>query len=379
MTGLIQRTAVRAAEKEDVVIEAAALGSAEATTIAHIPARNARPPRPERLKVALLGCGDVGAGVLAFLKAQPQLFEVNSVLVRRPDRHFEEARFTDRAAEALAGNPDILIETLSGVDFPADVMRTALRAGAQVVTANSAAVARHYESLHAAAERGEGALRFSAAVGGGAPVLEALGRSEGQVFGVAVVNGTSNYILSRLAEGWTFEEALKQAQTLRYAGAGLALDIDGNDTADKLSLITRVAFGVALQPEKIRKASLREVDPSEAIEALARGKVMKRVGLCGRAGDGSIAAEVRLITVGLDQPLAGGPNEENRFLVTDNAGRLHTLAGKGAGHRSTAAAVFADVMDAQRALLGRPMWPSRLPNRSGSAPDGGSALSSCRR
>ncbi|TFI59449.1 homoserine dehydrogenase [Sphingomonas parva] len=358
--GLIQPKAIRAAEKEDVLIEVAALGSAEATTIAHVPARKARPPKPERLRVALLGCGAVGAGVLAYLQSRPDLFEVNPVLVRRPAKYGDPGRYTAQLSEALAGNPDLVIELLGGADRPAELMLSALHHGAQVVTANKAAVAKYYDPLHACAEAGGGAIRYSAAVGGGAPILETLKRLDGDVVALeGVMNGTCNYLLSRLGEGWSFDDAVAQAQELGYAEADPAADVDSHDAADKLSILIREAFGVALLPDRIAKESLRDVTPEAAQAALARGEVLKQVGRCRRLPDGSIEAEVRVVALPVAHPLAGARNEENRFLVTDGSGMVHQVFGKGAGRWPTATAVFADVMDAQRALLGR--VPADLP------------------
>ncbi|MFN3389357.1 MAG: hypothetical protein ACK40O_10530, partial [Allosphingosinicella sp.] len=314
--GLIQPKAIAAAEAEGVLIEVASLGAGEATTIANLPARRARPARPERLRVALLGCGAVGAGVLAYLKARPDLFEVAPVLVRRPELH-GAAGFTDRLSDALAGKPDLLVELIGGADYPADIMRSALRAGAHVVSANKAAVARHYDSLHACAEAGGGSLRYSGAVGGGAPVLETLARLAGEVVAVeGVMNGTGNFLLSRLGEGWPFLDAVAKAQELGFAEADPAADVDGHDAADKLSILIREAFGVALLPERIAKDSLRDVSPAAAQAALARGEVLKQVGRCRLLADGSIAAEVRVVALPAAHPLAGAQNEENRFLVT---------------------------------------------------------------
>ena len=352
-SGLIQPKAIRAAEAEDVRIEIASLGSAEATTVAHLPARKARPPRPERLRVALLGCGAVGRGVLDYLLARPDLFEVNPVLVRRPGKYGRVTRFTTQPSEALANRPDVVVELLGGADEPADLMRAALRHGAQVVTANKAALARHYDSLHACAEAGGGSLRYSASVGGGAPVLEMLRQLSGSVVVIeGVMNGTCNYLLSRLGEGWAFEEAVAKAQELGYAEADPSTDVDGHDAAAKLSILVREAFGVSLPPERIAKPSLRSVDPEAVRAALARGQVIKQVGRCRLLADGGLEAEVVLEALDLSHPLAGTQNEENRFLVTDADGMVHEVFGKGAGRWPTATAVFADVMDAQRALLG---------------------------
>ncbi len=353
-SGLIQAKAIHAADEWDVLIEVAALGSAEATTIARVPPVKARPARPERLKVALLGCGSVGAGVLELLQAQPELFEVGPVLVRYPERHSENARFTTSLDEALAGDPDIVVELIGGVDVASEAMHNGLLRGAQVVSANKAAIAKHWDPLHACAARNGGELRFSAAVGGGAPVLETLRRLAGSVVSVeGVMNGTCNYLLSRLAEGWSFEEALKKAQALGFAEADPSADVDGHDAADKLSILVREAFGFALLPKWIDKHSLRDLIPGAASEALENNEVLKQVGSCRVRPDGSVEAEVRIVSLPRSHPLAQTRNEENRFLVTDVDGMVHDVFGKGAGRWPTATAVFADVMDAQRAVLGR--------------------------
>ncbi len=167
------------------------------------------------------------------------------------------------------------------------------------------------------------------------------------------MNGTCNYLLSRLAEGWSLDQALAKARELGFAEADPSTDIDGHDAADKLSILAREAFGVALNPDRIPKHSLRDLMPGAASEALARSEVLKQVGRCQLLADGSIEAEVRIVALPLSHPLAGARNEENRFLVTDEVGRVHQVFGKGAGRWPTATAVFADVMDAQRVLLGR--------------------------
>jgi homoserine dehydrogenase len=352
--GLIQPKAIHVADEKNVLIEVGALGSAEATIIARVPALKARRRGPERLKVALLGCGAVGAGVLALLQSEPELFEVGPVLVRNPDLHAEPALFTDSVEEAVAGDPDIVVELLGGVDVASQAMHHALMQGAQVVTANKAAVARHWDSLHASAARHGGAVRFSGAVGGGAPVLEALRRLKSEVVAVeGVMNGTCNYLLSRLADGWSLAQALSKAQELGFAEADPSADVDGHDAADKLSIIAREAFGVALMPKWIEKHSLRELVAEAAAEAFGRGEVLKQVGSCRLRPDGSVDAEVRIVSLPWSHPLAQTVNEENRFLVTDARGKVHDVFGKGAGRWPTATSVFADVMDAQRALLGR--------------------------
>lgn len=350
--GLIQAKAIHVAEAEDVRIEIASLGAAEATTIARLAPRRSRSLASPKMRVALLGCGAVGAGVLALLQERPDLFELNPVLVRHPENHAEPARFTADADEALAGDPDLVVELIGGADQAATLLCSALRSGAHVVTANKAAVARHYDILHACARAGGAALAYSGAVGGGTPILETLARlrlGSGIASIEGVMNGTANFLLGRLEEGWRFDEAVARAQALGFAEADPSADVDGDDAADKLSLLVRESFGLALAPERIAKQSLRTVALADVEAALARGEVLKQVGRCRIGPDGGVEAEVRIESLPAGHPLAGARNEENRFVVTSADGQVHELFGKGAGRWPTSAAVFADIMDLRRA------------------------------
>ena len=353
--GLIQPKAIEAAKAAKVAIEIAAIGHHEATVIADLPVRSEVPLLFPRLRVTLLGCGAVGAGVLAYLAQRPDLFEVNPVLVRHPERRADMLGpgFTGDVAVALGGAPDLLVEVMGGADHPADLMCAALRRGMHVVTANKAAVAKHYDALYACAEAGTASLAFSAAVGGGAPVLEAVDRlreATGLVAIEGVMNGTSNFLLGRLEQGVGFDEAVAEAQALGFAEADPAADVDGHDAADKLSLLARKAFGLALPPGRVVRQSLRDVTPERAQEARAKGEVLKQDGRCRLMADGSLRAEVRIESLPEAHPLAGARNEENRFLLTDRDGAVHDVFGKGAGRWPTAASVFGDIMDLQRAL-----------------------------
>lgn len=352
-SGLIQPKAIHAANAKEVLIEVAALGSGEATRIARLAPVKATPHRRKRLRVALLGCGAVGGGVLDYLDAQPELFELAPVLVRDPARFAEPGRFASNIDLVLAERPDILIELMGGADRPADIIRSALLGGVQVVTANKAAIAKHWDSLGACAHHGGGELRYSAAVGGGVPIIEAVRRLDGLTEIAGVMNGTCNFILGAMGEGVSFGEALERAQALGFAEADPSGDVDGHDAADKLSILIREAFGIALPPERIARQSLRSVTPGAVREAAARGEVLKQVARCRHFGNGSLEASVRVLPLPAAHPLAAARREENCFLLTDAAGTVHRVFGKGAGRWPTAIAVFADVMDAQRALLGR--------------------------
>ncbi len=352
--GLIQPKAIDAAKAAGIAIEIAAIGHHEATLIAAGPARREVPLAFPKLRVALLGCGAVGAGVLSYLQQRPDLFEVGPVLVRNPDRaRLGGEVYTDDLDMALAGEPDLLVEAIGGADYPADIMCAALRRGTHVVTANKAALAKHYDALHACAESGSAGLAYSSAVGGGAAVLEAVERlrEEGGVASLAgVMNGTCNFLLSRLGEGWSLDDAVAEAQARGFAEADPSADVDGHDAADKLALLVRRAFGVALPVDRIVRESVASVDAEAVRAAAAEGKVLKQVGRCALLPDGSVEASVRIEALAADHPLAGARNEENRFLLSGNDGKMHEVHGKGAGRWPTAASVFADVMDLQRRL-----------------------------
>ena len=252
---------------------------------------------------------------------------------------------------ALADNPDLVIEAMGGIDQPADLMLRALAGGAHVVTANKAALAARYDALQAGARKAGRRLHYAASVGGGVVILEALERLKprGVVSVEGVMNGTGNFILSRLRARAAFDDAVAEAQRLGFAEADPSADVDGHDAADKLSLLIREAFGRDVAPEAIAKESLRAATPERLAEAAAKGDVFKQIGRCALNADGSVEASVRVMSVPASHPLAGAVNEENRFVVTLADGSVHALYGKGAGRWPTAASVFADVMDIARA------------------------------
>jgi len=350
--GLIQPKAIEAARASGVTVEIAARGAARATLVHNGPCVIGAARQTRRMRVALLGCGSVGSGVLDHLRDYPDLFALNPVLVRNPSKHAGDRRavFTDRLDIALGDEPDLLIELIGGVDEPARLMKKALLSGVDVVTANKAAVAAHYDGLHGAALSGGAQLCYAASVGGGAPVLETVAglKSAGIRAIEGVMNGTGNFILDQLASGAAFDQAVSEAQRLGFAEADPRADVDGHDAADKLSVLIREAFGVSLPPGAIPKTPLSSVTPQIAVEAGMRGEVFKQIGRCELSPDGGVSARVNVEPVSANHPLAGARNEENRFLIRTDDGKIHVVCGKGAGRWPTAAAVFADIMDIQR-------------------------------
>mgnify|MGYP000265307533 CR=1 FL=1 len=261
--GLVQDKAITRAKEQNVVIEVAALGRPYATRIAAVDKRAGDGLEARPLKVAVLGHGAVGAGVCAHLLAHPGRFALNPVLVRDPDQHRTGApvalEFTADPAEALANDPDIVVETIGGTGLARALSQSVLREGAHLVTANKAVMALDFERLHELAEENGRSLRYSATIGGGVPILELvdlLAANDTLLSVEGVLNGTCNFVLGQLGRGVPLAEAVAEAQRLGFAEADPSADVDGYDAADKLAILVRHAFGVALHPDQISRETV---------------------------------------------------------------------------------------------------------------------------
>lgn len=356
--GLVQEKAIFRARDNQVVIEVAALGRPYATRIAgRVQQRPGPVPAARKLKVAVLGHGAVGAGVCSHLLAHPGRFELAPVLVRDPAKHAAACdrplEFTDDPAVALAGTPDIVVETLGGTDTARALSQSVLRDGSHLVTANKAVVALDIDRLNDLARQQGRQLRYSAAIGGGVPILELvdlLGRN-GEILAVeGVMNGTCNFIFDQLKQGTRLADAVSEAQRLGFAEADPSTDLDGHDAADKLVLLAHHAFGVTLHPSQIEKESLNYLDGNRIRAVNEKGMVFKQIARCEATPDGRVEARVEIVALEPDHPLAGLVNEGNGFLVKLPQ-KTVSLRGKGAGRWPTAEAVFADIMDIQRSYL----------------------------
>jgi homoserine dehydrogenase len=308
-------------------------------------------PAGPPLRVALLGCGTVGGGVLARLLARPDLFRVTGVAVREPDRdRFPLIPRHLRSADPTAlveRDADVVVELLGGREPARSLIARALEKGRHVVTANKALLADEVETLSALAARRGVSLRFSAAVGGALPALEAVRRAaaEGTVQSVVgVLNGTCNFVLDRCAAGATLAEAVALAREAGYAEADPTLDLDGSDAAQKLSLLAREAFGVDLPWKSIPRRGIADLDECAPAEALRRGRRVRLVAAVERV-DGGLRASVQPVDLSPDHPFTWTVGAENALVVQlANGGRIE-LAARGAGRWPTTEAVMADLYD----------------------------------
>ncbi len=340
---ILQRKALAYAERHEVPFEVSALQRRDATIVGSRWTRFAEDARENPTRVALLGLGVVGRGVLEHLLRSPRDFAITGVAVQSPKRHAEaiSPRMLTRDAVALAQSEesDVVIEMIGGTGVARTAIEAALRRGAHVITANKSLLAAHGATLDALAAAHGATLSYSAAVGGAAPMLEFAARlhDRGVSSFASVLNGTTNCILGACAQGAAFEDALANAQALGYAESDPTADLSGLDAAEKLRLLCRIAFG--------RDPDALEV---EGLDPRATYSPHDRLVARARRHGKQLTASVRLERLEDGHPLLDAIDAGNVALFTTLDGELHLARGRGAGRYPTAEAVFADLLQIRR-------------------------------
>jgi homoserine dehydrogenase len=354
--GVVQHKAVRYAKDQNLRFSVAACGNAHHTTVGPGEIASGAPiaKRPP-LRVALLGLGTVGLGVYQHLLRQSNRFEVIGIAVRDAKRHIDAGIPSwlirdDPAALATDPRADIVVELIGGPEPARSLMAQALAAGKHVVTGNKRVLAEDDGSLQALAQKHGGSLRFSAAVGGAVPMVElvGVGASRGTIRSVrGIVNGTTNFILSRIESGDTFDAALAEAQRLGYAEADPSADVDGHDAAQKIALLAAAAFGKRVPVSEVATSGIRTINADAVRATLARGQRTRLVAQALRE-NGQIRVSVSPQTIESSDPLYHTVGTQNRVVVTLDDGSVLTAHGLGAGRGPTSEAVAADLLDIWR-------------------------------
>ncbi|GAA3692499.1 homoserine dehydrogenase [Zhihengliuella alba] len=319
------------------------------------------------VKVALLGCGNVGSQVARILLEQSDELaarvgaplELTGIAVRNPDaaRDVELPReiFTTDA-HALVDGADIVIELIGGLEPAGEYIERALRRGASVVTGNKALLAARLPELTEAAEAGGAQLLYEAAVAGAIPILRPIRESLAgdditKVMGI--VNGTTNYILDAMdTSGAQFDQALADAQRLGYAEADPTADVEGHDAAAKAALLASLAFHTTFALENVHCEGITSISAEDVAAAEDAGMVIKLLAIAERgtdsAGDEGISVRVHPTLLPREHPLAAVRGAFNAvFVEAENAGEL-MFYGQGAGGAPTASAVMGDVVSIGR-------------------------------
>lgn len=318
------------------------------------------------LKVGIAGLGTVGAAVLRLIRKE------QGVLAARCGRPVDVVAFCAKEVKdadldlaklrrvadplSLATDPgiDVFVELMGGEGDPAKAcVEAALGAGKSVVTANKALLARHGIALAALAEKKQVALNFEAAVAGAIPVVKTLreglaGSSFARVYGI--LNGTCNYILTRMEqEKLSFKDCLKDAQRLGYAEADPSFDVDGHDTAQKLSILASLAFGTKVNQEAVYVEGISSIAREDLEAADELGYRVKLLGVAVRTDKG-IEQRVHPTMVPKDSAIAQVMGVTNAVSLDVIGFSPITLVGPGAGGAATASAVVADIGDVARGV-----------------------------
>ena len=326
------------------------------------------------IRIAVAGLGVVGSETVRLLRARSES------LRQRMGARLEIAAVCDRRASAMAkrlglpasvrrlsdprllpGLPgvDAVVELMGGLDAPRSLVLASLRQGRHVVTANKRLLAHCWKELGQAAAQGRSRLHFEASVAGGIPILKALDASLAgdrieAVYGI--LNGTTNFILTRMAEGMDPAAALRRAQELGLAEADPTRDLSGQDTADKVSILASLVTGSWLRPAQVRTSGITGIAPEDM--AFAETVLGRRIKLLGalrvldRAGSRpAVEAFAAPVLVPLSHPLAAVRDEFNAVLVrAASAGDL-MFYGRGAGAGPAASAVLGDILSLGRELV----------------------------
>lgn len=317
------------------------------------------------IKVGLLGCGTVGGGVIQLLRANATYIEarvgapidIARVLVRDPKKErvpeLDKSRLTTDA-KAVLDDPsiDVVVEVMGGVDPARDYLGVAIEAGKQVVTANKMLLALHGgELLERARKRGVD-VAFEGAVGGGIPVIRVLRdslASDTIAHLSGIINGTSNYVLTRMRQGGlSFDAAVKEAQQKGYAEADPTLDVGGGDAAHKLVVLSMLAFGARLDGVHVSTEGIDTVEPVDNAFAERFGFVVKQLAIAKLKGEGAgapLELRVHPALVAKDDPLANINGVLNAVAIQGRALGPCLLSGRGAGDMPTAVSVVADLVD----------------------------------
>ena len=314
--------------------------------------------------IGLLGLGTVGAGVAAILATpagrHPLVGELE--LRRVAVRDLNRPRTVELPAELLSTDPeavvddpavDIVVEVMGGLEPARSLILRAIAAGKPVVTANKAVIARYGEEIAAAAGRSGVYVLIEAAVGGGIPIIEPLKQSLGanriqRVSGI--INGTTNYILSRMAaEGAAYADVLADAQRLGYAEADPAADVQGGDAADKIAILAGLAYGGPVPREAIPTEGIDQLDASDIAYAEQLGYVVKLLAVAqampSEQAEQLLDVRVHPTLLPKAHPLAGVNGVNNAILVEGDPVGQVMFYGPGAGAGPTASAVVADILN----------------------------------
>ena len=324
---------------------------------ADLPALVGRLTPARSWSVAIVGFGTVGSSVARILTEHAREgLRVTHICNRNFQRKrvaglLDTVTWTDNIDDVLSSNVDLVVELIGGLDPAADWVKRALKAGKSVVTANKQLIARHGTELVRLAQEQGRHIAFSASVAGGVPVISGLqeGLAGDELVKLCgILNGTCNYILTRIERaGVSFEEALREAQTLGFAEAEPTEDVDGLDARAKLTILARTGLRVSVVHSDIPARSISMLEPIDFEYAKLLDCTIRQISRAEQTRE-KLLASVEPMLVGRSSPLASVEGPQNLVMSTGQYGGETIFAGHGAGGNATAVAVVSDLISIVR-------------------------------
>lgn len=320
------------------------------------------------IKVGLLGFGTVGTGVLRIIRDHSEkieqtlgrTFTISKVLVRDVEKYrgldeLKDITITTAIEDILQDEAiDIVVEVMGSIDIARDYVTRALLSGKHVITANKDLIALHGDELMSLAKKQKCDLYYEASVAGGIPILRTLVNSmaSDEIKEVAgIVNGTTNYILTKMAEfGWSYQESLEEAQRLGFAEADPSSDVDGLDAARKMVILARLAFGMPIDLSDVNVTGIRKIDSEDIANAKQLNSVIKLLGVAKEVNN-RVYVDVAPTLVSNNHPLSNIKNENNAVYVVGSAVGETMYYGAGAGELPTANSVVSDMINVAKNMI----------------------------
>jgi homoserine dehydrogenase len=323
-------------------------------------AEQSNPTIENQVTIGMIGLGTVGSGVFKIFQDHPDIF-FRKIAVR--DTH-KNRNITDLDTDLLSQDPfsvvrdpktHVIVELMGGAELAKDLVVEAIKNGKHVVTANKELIAKYGPELFELAYQHNVRLLFEGAVAGGIPIIMPLKLSLGanRIQEIAgILNGTTNYILTKMTqEGWSFEQALAEAQAKGFAEADPTNDVEGFDVGYKISVLSLIAFKQVVDPLSIHREGITNISAQDIQNARELGYVIKLIGMAKLEPDDRLDIRVHPMLIPVEHPLSNTNNEFNAIFVKGDAVGDVMFYGRGAGEMPTASAVAADILAIATGLL----------------------------
>lgn len=316
----------------------------------------------KRINIAIVGLGIIGRGVLRTIFKKRKFFkkkyDVDFNIIKACDKNpklrkklgISPKLFTSKYKDIINDkNIDVVIELIGGINPAKDIILRSLQAGKNVITANKALLASELSSILIQANRKRSQIRFEASVCGGIPIIKSL--TEGLVANriesvVGIVNGTTNYILTKMSQlDCSFFEALLEAKKRGFAERNPSLDIKGFDSAHKLAILVFLAFGKYVSQEEIYIKGIEEISPLDIKYAKELGLVIKLLAIAKRTNKNILEVRVHPTLISQNHPLASVSGALNAVYIKGDLVSDLLFLGQGAGQLPTTSAIISDLVD----------------------------------